>query len=108
MSFCLESFASKEISLEYIDKQGYTAMLSKEAGVTQGIIGTSHTDPTYTGLSIETSWPAVLVSVTIKALEEFLRTTEIEFSGKRVDRRDTRAARGGNRMRRRTDTLVPA
>lgn len=94
--------------MEYIDKHGYTAMLCKKAGVAPGIIGTSHTDPTCTGLLIQTSWPAALMAVTIKTLEEFLRTTEIEFSGKCVDRRNTRAARGANRMRRKTDALVPA
>lgn len=94
--------------MEYIDKDGYTAMLREEGGITQGIIGTSHTDPTQTGLSIQTSWPAVLMSVTIKALEEYLRTSEIELSGKSADRRATRAARSANRMRRKTDTLVPA
>lgn len=92
--------------MEYIDKQGYTAMLCEESGVANGIIGKSHKDPTQQGLSIETSWPAVLVSVTIKALEEFLSTGEVRFSGKRVDRRERRASRGTNRMRRKTDALI--
>jgi hypothetical protein len=97
-----KALALKELSLEHIDKYGYTSILRKESAVSQGVIGTSHTDPTHTSLSIETSWPAVLISVTMKALDEFLRTSEIEFSGKGGDRRETPSERRSRRARRRS------
>jgi hypothetical protein len=63
---------------------------------------------THHGLSIETSWAEVLISLTNRALEEFLAVGEVQFSLKRFDRRACCGHGGTNLMRRKTDGSMAA
>jgi hypothetical protein len=85
----------KNIRLESIDERAYPAMPGLES-------------LTHHGLSIETSWPEVFISLTIRALEEFLAVGEVQFSAKRFDRRARCGDSGANLMRRKTDGSMAA
>jgi hypothetical protein len=80
---------------EHVDERAYPAIPGVES-------------PTHHGLSIETSWAEVLISLTIRALEEFLAVGEVQFGLKRFDRRASCGHGGTNLMRRKTDALMPA
>jgi hypothetical protein len=88
-------FVLKSIRLEYIGERAYPAIPGVE-------------NPTHHGLSIETSWAEVLISLTIRALDEFLAVGAVQFSPKRFDRRAGCGQSGANLMRRKTDGSMPA